>query len=97
MLGLICNRVDEDLPSIYLTRFVPTCSFRPLQADRRDWRALDARHGRVLLRVMGGWPRHLAVWDLVTDDWTQLPTGPELAYDWNAVVLCVTCGTGACD
>ncbi|RLN34077.1 hypothetical protein C2845_PM03G22780 [Panicum miliaceum] len=101
MLGLICDRVNEYYTySIYLdlARFVPTCSFRPRHADRRGWRALDARHGRVLLRGMSREPRHLVVWDPVTDDWSQLPTGPPLlAYNWNAAVLCAACGTGACD
>ncbi|RLM84467.1 uncharacterized protein C2845_PM04G05320 [Panicum miliaceum] len=97
VLGLICNRADEYLYSIYLARFVTTCSFRPRHADRRWWRALDARHGRVLLRGVSWGPRQLVVWDPVTDDWSQLPTGPLLAYDWNAAMLCAACGTGACD
>uniref|UniRef100_K3Z0Z5 F-box domain-containing protein n=1 Tax=Setaria italica TaxID=4555 RepID=K3Z0Z5_SETIT len=50
MLNLICNCVNENFYNIYLARFVPTYSFRPPHANRREWRALDARHGRVLLR-----------------------------------------------
>ncbi|KAG2640657.1 uncharacterized protein LOC120665262 [Panicum virgatum] len=93
MLGLICNRFEYR----YLTRFVPTWSFRPRHADRRQWRALDARHGRVLLHGMNWGRRQLVVWDPVTDDWSQLPMGPRLHYDWNAAVLCAACATGACD
>ncbi|CAN6197194.1 unnamed protein product [Urochloa humidicola] len=50
MLGFICNRIDDG--DDYVARFVPTCSFRPPgpHADRRGWRAVDARHGHVLLR-----------------------------------------------
>ncbi|CAL5076603.1 unnamed protein product [Urochloa decumbens] len=99
MLGLICNRVDENFYSIYLARFVPTtCSFRPRRVNRRDWRALDARHGRVLLRGMTLAHRHLIVWDPVTKEWIQLPNGPELVYYWNAAVLCAAYRSGAtCD
>ncbi|RCV21288.1 hypothetical protein SETIT_4G127500v2 [Setaria italica] len=56
------------------------------------------RQERGLLRVRSWGPRHLVVWDPVTDEWSQLPTGQLLADYWNVAVLCVACGTGgACD
>ena len=39
MLGFLCN-----------TSFVPTTAFCPSLAGRFHWGALDARHGRVLIR-----------------------------------------------
>uniref|UniRef100_A0A0A9EZY5 F-box protein AT5G49610-like beta-propeller domain-containing protein n=1 Tax=Arundo donax TaxID=35708 RepID=A0A0A9EZY5_ARUDO len=97
MLGFLCNIGSG-------SRFVPTSSFRPRGADRRGWRALDARHGRVLLH----WdPAHspfesgLVVWDPATGAWRGVPALPPWAlypYSWNAAVLCAAAGGGAgCD
>lgn len=55
MLGMLCNHAD-----ISMSRFVPTTAFCSPQADREDWRVLDACHGRVLLCGKGG---NLVVWD----------------------------------
>lgn len=88
MLGFLCNAGPG-------ARFVPTSAFRPPGPGLlRDWRALDARHGRALLR----WdpardpPRAccLLVWDPLADRRTELPPlawAPH-PYSWNAAVLC---------
>ncbi|OEL15845.1 hypothetical protein BAE44_0023135 [Dichanthelium oligosanthes] len=96
MLGFIRNRIDEGRDPV--ARFVPACSFRlPPHADLRNWRALDARHGRVLLRTVGNSARHLVVWCPVTAEWRQLLKGPLLPYGWNAAVLCTGAACGTCD
>ncbi|CAD6229515.1 unnamed protein product [Miscanthus lutarioriparius] len=66
------------------TRFFPTLAFRPAPAHRRDYRAHDARHGRVLLNRITWGGRGvaqeqddaLAVWDPVTDEHRPLPLLP---------------------
>ncbi|CAN6213439.1 unnamed protein product [Urochloa humidicola] len=97
----------------WVSRFVPTSSLylhhHAEEARRRDGRALDARHGRVLLH---GVPKDvwtnpldagLLVWDPASDHVATLPKLPREAYgrtgslrSWNATVLCAG-GGGACD
>jgi len=67
LLGLLCNAGTG-------ARFVPAAAFRPpgLPAGGllRGWRALDARHGRVLLRwdpAREAASPALVVWDLIAD------------------------------
>ena len=67
LLGLLCNAGIR-------TRFVPAATFRPpgLPAGGllRGWRALDACHGRVLLRwdpAREAASPALVVWDLIAD------------------------------
>ncbi|KAK3124291.1 hypothetical protein QOZ80_7BG0584550 [Eleusine coracana subsp. coracana] len=100
MLGFLCNVPDDDL---YLTaRFVPTLDFRPRRAvgDRR--RAVDARHGRVLLHSVPldkvSFRFDLVVWDPITDEQRALPRLSLHAspWTWNAAVLCAGVG-GGCD
>ncbi|CAN6196684.1 unnamed protein product, partial [Urochloa humidicola] len=97
LLGLLCNTPTG-------ARFLPSCAFRPPGLPHssvfRGWRALDARHGRVLLR----WDppaRHaaascpaLVVWDPITDRRKDLPPllWAPYPYSWNAAVLCSTAG-----
>ncbi|KAL6640003.1 hypothetical protein ACP70R_022313 [Stipagrostis hirtigluma subsp. patula] len=86
-------------------RFVPTSSFRPPRAAAGGggWRALDARHGRVLLANLycksGPIGDALVVWDPVTGRRLGLPELPRhretLPWSsWNAAVLCAA---AACD
>ncbi|TVU40646.1 hypothetical protein EJB05_14115, partial [Eragrostis curvula] len=49
ILGVLCNSVYEDGYSI--SRFFPSSSSWPPQANFGDGQALDARHGRVLFRL----------------------------------------------
>ncbi|CAL5079048.1 unnamed protein product [Urochloa decumbens] len=97
MLGFIRNHIEVgDGFTDFVARFVPTCSFRPPRphAGHRGWRAVDARHGRVLLRsTSGSGPLGLVVWNPVTDERRQLPSMPYL--NGNAAVLCAA--SGACD
>ncbi|CAL5053111.1 unnamed protein product [Urochloa decumbens] len=107
-LGFFYNFKD-DQTGADIVRFVPT-STCPALADRRNSRALDARHGRVLLHDTTqaappppGPPGRLVVWDPVTDEQSDLPLPPGHLYRnctaWNAAVLCaaVADGGGACD
>ncbi|KXG34281.1 uncharacterized protein LOC110432335 isoform X2 [Sorghum bicolor] len=104
------------------TLFVPTSTFRPAPASARagtdgggggalllgGWLALDARHGRALLRRDTGRDApvdcQLAVWDPATGrrtDLPRLPWSPYYPYSWNAAVLCAAAATtaaaAACD
>ncbi|KAF8741038.1 hypothetical protein HU200_013666 [Digitaria exilis] len=91
----VCPRDDNNYT--FLARFVPATRFRPPRADLRHHRALDARHGRVLL-VREPWHSRLEVWDPVTDDLHKLPDMTRLCYpttSWNAAVVCAA--HGACD
>ncbi|KAJ1288170.1 hypothetical protein BS78_02G069900 [Paspalum vaginatum] len=97
LLGFLCN-VGTSTTSC---RFVPTSSFRPRRAHHPSWRAIDARHGRVLLHTDRGGPpfgNRFAVWDPITGERTALPTLPEHLErrSWSAAVLCAA-GGGACD
>ncbi|KAK3124299.1 hypothetical protein QOZ80_7BG0584640 [Eleusine coracana subsp. coracana] len=95
MVGLLCNLEDAD--GSYVSRFVPTPSpSGPPRADLRGWRALDARHGRVLLRDLV-WGPYLDVWDPFTGDRRPLTATPPIQdrWSWNAAVLCAQ--YDACD
>ncbi|RLM59098.1 hypothetical protein C2845_PM18G05910 [Panicum miliaceum] len=92
MLGLLYDTGSR-------IRFVATSSFRLPHGDDgfwRAWRAIDARHGRVLLhaRVMELGEPLFAVWNPITGEWRVLFTlGKYLAYclklrSWSAAVLC---------
>ncbi|GJN10458.1 hypothetical protein PR202_ga28553 [Eleusine coracana subsp. coracana] len=100
MLGFLCNIPDDDL---YLTaRFVPTPDFRPRRAVGDRGRAVDARHGRVLLHSVPldkmSFRFDLVVWDPITDEQRALPRLSLHAspWTWNAAVLCAGVG-GSCD
>ncbi|CAL5091988.1 unnamed protein product [Urochloa decumbens] len=101
MLGLLCNGIGDPDGGANSCRFVPTATFRPSppQAEQRgSWRALDSRHGRVLLLrpakrfEEGG----LVVWDPITDEKRNLPSPPQHTCSLNAVVLC-SAAAGACN
>ncbi|RCV09214.1 hypothetical protein SETIT_2G009400v2 [Setaria italica] len=97
LLGFLCNAGPG-------ARFVPASAFRPPGLPRAGgglllgWRALDARHGRVLLRWDPGRDAAsggvgcppLVVWDPVTDQRSDLPPlqWAPYPYSWNAAVLC---------
>ena len=79
-------------------RFIPAWSSGRPRADRRGWRALDSRNGRVLLCSEPFWPWHepagvpaFAVWDPVADELRELPALPDLPDTFNAAVLCAEC------
>ncbi|TVU40523.1 hypothetical protein EJB05_13990, partial [Eragrostis curvula] len=98
MLGFICNRAGFDYFDDDVARFVPTTSFCSPQAHHRQWRALDARHGRVLIRrgygIFSGVEDALVVWNPITGEEQELIT-PRYSSSWNAAVLCAQ--SGACD
>ncbi|CAL5092009.1 unnamed protein product [Urochloa decumbens] len=104
LLGLLCNSPTG-------ARFLPSSAFRPPGLPStsdgllRGWRALDARHGRVLLRwdpasssSSGGSCPPLVVWDPITDQRKDLPPllWAQYPYSWNAAVLC-SAGAAGCD
>ncbi|KAL6634068.1 hypothetical protein ACP70R_026739 [Stipagrostis hirtigluma subsp. patula] len=96
MLGFLCNLRDEDGDGDSISRFVPTSSFWCPEIDHHDWRALDARHGRVLM-CSTPWGSDLFIWDPVSDEWREVPPpSPGERVSWNAAVLCAAHG-GACD
>ncbi|TVU41309.1 hypothetical protein EJB05_14815, partial [Eragrostis curvula] len=100
VLGILRNFAKKG--DLMTTHFVPTCSFSPRRAAHRGWRALDCRHGRVLLHsVRGGFTPldfSLAVWDLVADELRKLPPVPCKRWNWRAAVLCAAAATGGgCD
>ncbi|GJM91205.1 hypothetical protein PR202_ga07558 [Eleusine coracana subsp. coracana] len=79
-------------------RFVPTTSFRPPPSDLlRISRALDARHGRVLLHNLFSCQLEetkLIVWDPITGGMRPLPM-PRFRRSytsWTAAVLCLEAG-----
>ncbi|KAK3156896.1 hypothetical protein QOZ80_2AG0113550 [Eleusine coracana subsp. coracana] len=79
-------------------RFVPTTSFRPPPSDSlRISRALDARHGRVLLHNLFSCQLEetkLIVWDPITGGMRPLPM-PRFRRSytiWTAAVLCLEAG-----
>nr|TKW30205.1 hypothetical protein SEVIR_2G020200v2 [Setaria viridis] len=84
--------------------FVPASSFC-CPPHARCWRALDARHGRVLLHgaplQVGRNPldASLVVWDPVAEERRELPKLPHYAradnQSWNAAVLCAPAASGA--
>ncbi|CAL5034511.1 unnamed protein product [Urochloa decumbens] len=99
LLGVLCNNYGNRRTSFgpYLSRFVPTSSFRAPVCG--GYRALEARHGRVLLRLrmMGNSkPCHLIVWDPVMgEQWQLTKEEAPVWFEWNAAVLCAR--AGACD
>ncbi|KAL6598632.1 hypothetical protein ACP70R_046331 [Stipagrostis hirtigluma subsp. patula] len=99
LLGILRSFVDEDCTAV--AQFVPTSSFRPPHADRRGWRAIDSRHGRVLLHTLPwfiDFIDELAVWDPVTDEQRELPRlhlHRQVA-NFNAAVVCAA-AAGDCD
>ncbi|KAG2594888.1 hypothetical protein PVAP13_5KG024100 [Panicum virgatum] len=89
---------EQDLEGpLVVARFVPTSSSCLARTDLRDWRVVDARHGRVLLHW--GNSRRLAVWDPMTCEKRGLPIMPvSLCPDnWNAAVFCATAGCNHLD
>ncbi|KAF8731354.1 hypothetical protein HU200_016410 [Digitaria exilis] len=96
MLGFIANLRDghEGDRYDYVARFVRATRFRPFCPERRHRRALDARHGRVLLTTVP-WKPTLEVWDPVTGELRELPSMPQTVTSWNAAVVCAA--HGACD
>jgi hypothetical protein len=87
MLGYIFE------PSRHGAKFVPASSFRPPHAFRKNWRALEAHHGRVLA-VDEDWnlptEARFIVWDPVTGGVLSLPIlklRPR-----SAAVVCATAG-----
>ncbi|CAN6195001.1 unnamed protein product [Urochloa humidicola] len=97
MLGFFYNSKDDQTGGD-IARFVPTSATCPPRADRHNSRALDARHGRVLLHNTAPGHGHLVVWDPITDEQQELPLPPEHLYRncraWNAAVLCAAVTTG---
>ncbi|TVU41292.1 hypothetical protein EJB05_14797, partial [Eragrostis curvula] len=87
---------------VMTTHFIPTCSFRPRRDALRRWRAIDCRHGRVLLLSERGestskrWYLALAVWDPITGNQRNLPWVPRTDGTWRAAVLCAA-AAGECD
>jgi len=103
MLGFVGNIVPSS--SGILTEadrpyscFVPTtaAAFRSPGADLLLCRALDARHGRVLLECRGDSGGFLMVWDPITNHKHQVPLprlqGQGYIVCWIAAVLCAACG-----
>ncbi|KAJ1287508.1 hypothetical protein BS78_02G015400 [Paspalum vaginatum] len=97
MLGFLTYAVgqDEHWRTSTVARFVPTTPFRPRRTEHRDRRAVDARHGRVLLTDDTPFQNALEVWDPITDGLWQLPAAavPQ-PINWNAAVVCAA--HGAC-
>ncbi|XP_066319788.1 uncharacterized protein [Miscanthus floridulus] len=103
MLGLLCTDSSG-------SRFVPTstvplpCAVLPVNG-----RAIDARHGRVLLNTASSWDftfncsgDDLVVWDPITGEHHRLPKLLDHMYPhpypfcccWTAAVLCAAAGGG---
>ncbi|CAL5077869.1 unnamed protein product [Urochloa decumbens] len=94
--------LDSERELSAVVRFVPTspssCLARAF--DLRDWRVVDARHGRVLLHSWTEWGNtRLVVWDPITDERRGLPMMPVSLYpdNWNAAVLCSAAGCNHLD
>ncbi|KAK3124309.1 hypothetical protein QOZ80_7BG0584750 [Eleusine coracana subsp. coracana] len=103
VLGLLCNYDGKDLFRVDKSRVIPTASSSPhARVVHRNHRAVDARHGRVLLRRMI-WDEDdlldgvFVVWDPVTHKEQQLPALPRYPDSWNAAVLCAGTPSGNCD
>ncbi|CAL5091861.1 unnamed protein product [Urochloa decumbens] len=88
-----------------VARFVPTSSCLA-GASWRDWRVVDARHGRALLyKRRQSWDSddRLVVWDPVTGEKRELPAIPGSPFEikdpfsWNAAVLCAAAGCNHLD
>ncbi|CAN6300259.1 unnamed protein product, partial [Urochloa humidicola] len=83
-------------------RFYRTSPSCPPIRDRRDWDALDSRHGRVLLMDHAGmWLAKLVVWDPITEEEQEvapLPRHARRAHSASVAVLCAgAAGGGSCD
>ncbi|XP_037428140.1 uncharacterized protein LOC119293918 [Triticum dicoccoides] len=98
ILGYLDNKSYE---SHNVAQFIPTGAFRPLVCERRDWDAVDSRHGRVLFYT----PKEdtdFIVWDPITDNQQVISTDPKIfeilctaeGITWMATVLCAK---DACD
>ncbi|WVZ61626.1 hypothetical protein U9M48_011474 [Paspalum notatum var. saurae] len=95
MLGFLDWSEYEHGRTFSVARFVPT-PFRPRRTEHRDRRAVDARHGRVLLTDKDTPGQNtLEVWDPITDGLWQLPAvALPQPINWNAAVVCAA--HGAC-
>ncbi|CAL5077711.1 unnamed protein product [Urochloa decumbens] len=94
ILGLLCNIADGDSTAC----FVPMVSaFRVPDADLGLRRALDARHGRVLLQCRREGSGNLAagsalmVWDPITGEQQELSIPLRCMFSWTAAILCAAC------
>ncbi|KAF8772444.1 hypothetical protein HU200_005771 [Digitaria exilis] len=107
MLGYFCNlypdagNPNRNKDAGPVSRFFPASAAYPRHPDQANWSALDARHGRVLLRSVRGNPR-ISVWDPFTGERWELPPLSDTWYEddedhWNAAVLCAATGGGGCD
>ncbi|CAL5027960.1 unnamed protein product [Urochloa decumbens] len=104
--ALVCRRwrriISYNGGATAVSRFVPTSSLRPPRADRRGLRAIDSRHGRVLLcndrcPFPRPWEYGFLVWDPVKDEDWQVPAPPRRPnLYWNAAVLCAAARGGGC-
>ncbi|OEL20604.1 hypothetical protein BAE44_0018377 [Dichanthelium oligosanthes] len=98
LLGHLLDTDGDD--ESCLSQFVPTDPFRAPAVDLDFWRAIDSRHGRVLLNRVperfGPFQDDLRVWNPVTDMVLELPKLPRCPnmQSWSAAVLCAG---GACD
>ncbi|OEL13555.1 hypothetical protein BAE44_0025427 [Dichanthelium oligosanthes] len=84
-----------------MSRFVPTGPFRASGVDLGYCRALDSRHGHVLLNRVtdrfGPFEDVLLVWNPITSKVPELPKLPRYpSKSWSAAVLCAA-AAGACD
>ncbi|KAL6646571.1 hypothetical protein ACP70R_018179 [Stipagrostis hirtigluma subsp. patula] len=105
MLGFVCNRSGVCVGDAGTAQFVPVSAFRSPLACGRGWRALDSRHGRVLLgdfsREHGPAKNCLLVWDPIRCEQLVLPSLPRhletLPWsNWNTAVLCAS-APGSCN
>ncbi|GJN24357.1 hypothetical protein PR202_gb12094 [Eleusine coracana subsp. coracana] len=102
VLGLLCNSMDKGHFEEDVVRFVPAASFPPTQRVHLNHRAIDARHGRVLLRCMI-WDcddllnGEFVIWDPITHKEQVLPSLPRYPDRWSAAVVCAATASGTCD
>ncbi|OEL37642.1 hypothetical protein BAE44_0001339 [Dichanthelium oligosanthes] len=82
--------------------FLPACSFRTGRFDARRFRAIDSRHGRVLLHALfpsEGYSYVFHVWNPISDERRRLPWSMRFGScvsNFDAAVLCAGDGDG-CD
>ncbi|CAL5091898.1 unnamed protein product [Urochloa decumbens] len=71
----------------------------PIAADgNHNWRAEDARHGRVLLSRVTMEHILFMAWDPITDQRQELPVMPRTPCRWRtAVIFCSATATGTCN